>query len=529
MSVSPISPKANEQYTEFVSRAHVALKESVPNVYKRNEAVWDAWDSRKGQSLRQRAKEYFPPDKYRFVERVPYFMEHVIHKASGPLVYGFKELANMVNYLNDRCQSDSYSALVSHHTDDRLKGPDKEPNVLGYSGPYHLGMVPTAEGDKWGIFGDEHHDRQYANVLDTRRRRSVEVLRPRNGDPAYFDPIATLGADSPRLPLPVARYEAAEEVEVERVGVYSLDFTDRERYMMGGAFSAVGQGNTFVPGGVQMKDRYEGYGSPNQPMPEQSLTGTGMSQLTPDDIQKIVAGLMATPPMQWVLQQMESQGPGQMMGAPPAPQQPAPMPQEPISIPPGPSIGQGGMAMSQYQADGQEDDEVKPEQYAAVENELIEVNERYSQLHSSHQQLADAHDRLFKQHTDLLERFSAQQSKLVDADRYSAIQALHEKYDAVDVIEESKRCLYSQGSKMNDEEFRSHLETVERYAAIAASRPPQGMIPDGTLPTKPVDLEAERRIAEKTVERYTQYAQKNVYKDHEEIRAEVIRELGFAQ
>jgi hypothetical protein len=536
MSVSfEIQPKSGESYGNFIFRAHNALRQSVPDTYSRNQAAWDAWNSATGNPLRSRSQEYFPDDQYRFVEAVPYFMEHTVQKPTGPLVYNFLELSRMVDSLNSRCSSDSYSALVSHHTDDRLKGPDKEPEVLGYSGPFYLGMVPTAEGDKWAIFGDEHHDRQYSNVLAKRRRRSVEVLRPRNGDPSYFDPIATLGADSPRLPLPVARYESKQVADVECVGVYSMSGEgNTERYMMEGApFSAVGGGNTFVPGAMQ-KDRYE-------PIPGHGMQpGTGTSQLTPDDVGAIVNAIMQTPQMQWVAEQMEA-GVGSnsplpqqqpMPGSGIAPSQygaqssPAPMPM-PSSMPP--AGGMGGANPYQYSAKSQEEETVNIERYAAVEQELIDSRERYSQLHSQHVELAEANKRLFQEHAALRQSFVQQEQRLVDADRYSQIKTLHDRYGGfVEVETEAAKCLYSQGSKMTNDEFVSHLAYVEKYAAKAASNPPVGMIPDGVVVARPSDPAMQEKISRMTVERYSAEASRQVYREYGDIEAEIKKELGVS-
>jgi hypothetical protein len=543
MSVSlQIQPKQGENYSGFVLRAHQSLRQAIPNTYDRNQAVWDAWNSSTGNPLRSRAQDYFPDDQYRHVESVPYFMEHTIQKATGPLVYDFAELARMTDALNKRCSSDSYSALVSHHTDDHLKGPDKEPSVLGFSGPFYLGQVPTADGDKWAIFGDEHHDRQYSNVLSKRRRRSVEVLRPRNGDPSYFDPIATLGADSPRLPLPVARYESKQESDVECVGVYSINGTDTERYMMDGmggmgGFSAMGQGNTFVPGSMQ-KDRYEPMQQPQGMQP-----GTGTSQLMPDDVKAIVNAIMQTPQMQWVAEQMEAG----MGGNSPLPTQ-NPMQQSPMQQPPGPlpnqyaapvvpSMGSPSMysnqTPSQYSATSSQEDEMNTdrmtvERYAQIENELIETRDRYSELHAQNQQLVEAHKRLFAEHAETRKLFTEQQQKLVDADRYSQIKELANRYDLIDPEVEATKCLYSRGSKLSDDEFTSHLQYVEQYAARAANRPPVGMIPDGVAPSRPVDAAMEERINNIVVERFSAKANKGEFVSYDDLRAEVVKELGAA-
>ena len=304
MSSYLVTPQSNESYSAFVKRAHGTLADVEPDAMRRNEMVWQSWESHNGDRLKNQAQSFFPSDKYRFVESVPYFMEHTIQRSTGTQRYDFSELCKMLDVLNGRCHANSYTALVSHHTSDDRKGPEHEPQVLGYSGPFQLGMIPSQDGDsqqdKWAIFGHEHHDRRYSSIFDNRRRRSVEVLRPRSGGAAYFDPIATLGADSPRLPLPVARYQQCEADDVELLGCYTID-SNKERYTMSAGYTAVGQGNTFIPGG--QRDRYQ---PPQGGMPQPQQSAPSASSLTPDDLDSIVNALMSTPQMQWVSEQMDA-------------------------------------------------------------------------------------------------------------------------------------------------------------------------------------------------------------------------------
>ena len=359
------------------------------------------------------------------------------------------------------------------------------------------------------------------------------MLRPRNGDPSYFDPIATLGADSPRLPLPVARYQSTQESDVECVGVYSISSSETERYMMDGmgGFSGVGQGNTFIPGSMQ-KDRYE---PPQQPQGMQP--GTGTSQLMPDDVKAIVNAIMQTPQMQWVAEQMEAgMGSGSQMAQQnpmqqqPQAQMPGPMPSQyaaPVASPMSSPTMYSQQNPVQYSAGDSQEDEVDRERYAQIENELIESRDRYSQLMAQNETLANAHKELFQQHASLHKRFIEQEQRLVDADRYSQIKSLHDRYDLIDTDTEAERCLYSKGSKMTDEEFTAHLSYVEKYAAKAQNRPPVGMIPDGVAPSRPVDSAMEEKISTLVVDRYTQKASRGEIASYDSVRAEVVKELGL--
>lgn len=173
-------------------------------------------------------------------------------------------------------------------------------------------------------------------------------------------------------------------------------------------------------------------------------------------------------------------------------------------------------------------DRMTVERYAQIENELIETRDRYSELHAQNQQLVEAHKRLFAEHAETRKLFTEQQQKLVDADRYSQIKELANRYDLIDPEVEATKCLYSRGSKLSDDEFTSHLQYVEQYAARAANRPPVGMIPDGVAPSRPVDAAMEERINNIVVERFSAKANKGEFVSYDDLRAEVVKELGAA-
>ncbi len=117
------SPMQGEGYAQFVYRAHQELMPYVQNPDARNQAVWDAWESAYGNPIRDRAKELFPPEQYRHVPNICYFMEHDTKSRDGtPLRYDFNALAELVDTNNKRADTDAYSAIASHHTSDHLKG-----------------------------------------------------------------------------------------------------------------------------------------------------------------------------------------------------------------------------------------------------------------------------------------------------------------------------------------------------------------------------------------------------------------------
>ena len=96
-------------------------------------------------------------------------------------------------------------------------------------------MIGGGEGNpepRFAIFGDEYVKPQGVEKYSESPRRSVEFLRHDDLEKSFYDPIACLGPQSPRLPMPPVKY-AADDGETYSVTRYEA--------MPAG-------GNTFVPG-----------------------------------------------------------------------------------------------------------------------------------------------------------------------------------------------------------------------------------------------------------------------------------------
>ncbi len=392
------SPMQGEGYAQFVFRAHQELMPYVQNPDARNQAVWGCLGICLRKPDSRSSKRAFPARTISACSEYLLFHEHDTKSRDGtPLRYDFNALAELVDTNNKRADTDAYSAIASHHTSDHLKGPKHEPTTVGFAGPYSLGMVGRLN-PKWAVFADEHHRTDEADLFDRRRRRSVEVMRFKDGRPSYFDPIATLGADSPRLALPVARYEA-EDAIVERYSVI--------------APVSVGAGNTFIP------NTDDKYASTEQGEPPKMMSG----QLGEQDIMAIVQAIRNTPEMQWVTSQMQQAIPADQPGPTDGMQAPSPdsqlqlspdqgppqapaMPERNSQCPPpmpapqpSPTLPQGmaGAGLGQQYAGRYsqlEDEEVTNEQYQALREENEVLAERYSELASNYESLQTANARM---------------------------------------------------------------------------------------------------------------------------------------
>jgi hypothetical protein len=532
-SQTQVQPHPGEGYEQFVYRAHTELLPQVPDPNTRNAVVWGAWEQANGDPLRDRAEEYFPPDQYRTVPNVCYFREHETKSRDGSLLkYDFEKLAELCRNNNDRADTDSYSVIASHHTphDDDER---KKPKTIGFAGPYRMGMIGRQK-PVWAIFADEHHLKTEQRTFAERPRRSVEVLRFRDGRPSYFDPIATLGVDSPRLNMPVARYE--HDAEVERYSVM--------------APVGVGQSNTFIPSAAKSKDQY---GSQPNPQGEQMQMG----DLSEQSVNQIVQAIMALPPIQWAIEQMDkpagqpgSDAVGDMntpndpvspddlglpsggdMGGqmPPASPMASPAPPSPVdqsapskfsTMQPYSSHAPAQQPYPQHYSENEED--MDREQYSAMQETISELQEGYNALLEQNKQL-------IKDHYSARDAIVNLEKDRVNASRRLRISELANKYEGfVEADELLDKCLYSEKANMSEADFESHIGLVEKYAAKAANVVPTGMVPNGVLRGAGSET-IEQKLQQAVIDRYTVEANNRQIRDPKVIEAEIRKEWGLAE
>ena len=212
-----LEPKPNETQPQFAIRFHESMMNEIPDTAKRNRACFDAWDSTVGEdpTISELVESRFTPDQYQRLNNVAMFHEHEIpeQEIEGKKVpaqhYGREELAEMVAGMNDRIlDHDEFSPITRGHSGQKpgAKNGDRQmPEVLGFAGPYKLGMIGR-KNPRWAIFGNEYHVNQHVPELKKRVGRSPEVWRYARMRDRFFYPIATLGEEVPRLNLPPAHY-----------------------------------------------------------------------------------------------------------------------------------------------------------------------------------------------------------------------------------------------------------------------------------------------------------------------------------
>lgn len=448
-----------------------------------------------GDRLGDRAKEYFSASEYRRVPNVCYFYEHSTTGRDGrPQRYSVKELADIIDEHNERADTNSFSAIASRHTVDGIMPESMEPKVLGFAGPYRLGMVGY-DNPKYAVFADEHHLKSEAATLAKKKRRSVEVNRFKDGRRPYFDPIAALGAESPRLALPVARYSVADDADVERYEFMSP--------------SVVSGSNTFIPSAEPFKERHS---TEHQNVDMNPQTGDQDAM-----IQNIVKAILATPEMQFVRSQMNA-GQGGQPQSDPSQSQPQASPQG----------GQGDANAFGGGAGMGAPDMNKPQRYAATDDADRELVERFSQLQDEHAELAEKYQQMATVNAANMETMGRMkqavvqlEQRAVDADRTLKIKELYQQYPHfIDVNEELGTCLYSHGSDMGAEAFDKHVSMLDRLAK--KSSPTTQMLPGGD--NAPSDTEKySADFTQQVVERYTLEANRGNILKYEDVEA-LVRE-----
>lgn len=363
------------------------------------------------------------PNVFEISHDVPVFCEHT---GDDGTVYTREVLEAICANQNARIEdTGDYTAICAGHTptpDDRTAGAAM-PEVVGFSGPYYVGIIGSKKpkaaiiARNWGIFKDR------VNVARRLPRRSVEIYQEADPRDRYFDPIAILGADMPRLDLGLAYSRIHEGAKVAR---YAAAFPSGS--------------DTFVPAPAAKQ--------PAKYSEQESV------MLTDEDVQKLVQAVQSLPEFQWAAQQMAARTaevpadpaaaavPGEVPppDAPAAP--PAIAPEVPANDPPNPA------------ADPEK--EKMAAQYSRTNADKI----RYARLEAENKALQ----------TDVVkikQQLAAVETEKRQVARYSRLEKL--AYDRAMVLDEEVERVKG----MTDAQFEDHAKVIaERYQKIPVNSRP---------------------------------------------------------
>ena len=188
------------------------------------------------------------------------------------------------------------------------------------------------------------------------------------------------------------------------------------------------------------------------------------------------------------------------------------------------------------------DDEI-PDEEPDLEPEPEEKNTMYQATKDKGAKVAktdtgtvEKYTALQKSHNNLMQDFAKASARVeqlerrnADLDRKSRLTDIAQRFPGiVDVDEEAKVALYTLGGTMTDEQFSSHLATVEKYAERAMRASvyiPEGEAPhqEATTPEKYAQAEAVKNMALKI---HSEGLKRNENLSYDECRAKAVERLS---
>lgn len=274
---SELLPARDESQVQFIERGNKALYGKIRDAVKRSKHLLRLWRraGRDGE-LDRIAAERFPEAEFHTVHDSPVFSEHKTRDQNGnEIVYDRAKLASIVAACNERIlDTGDFSIISAGHTPDeqQLATGMPMPDTLGYSGPFRLGMIGNTK-PRWAIFADEHVHHDELDRYHKLPRRSPEVWM----EDGILDPIAALGAETPRLDTGIVRNCRLPSGRM--VMKYSAACT-----------TSPGGVNTHVPAMAGKKK--DNYAAGDQPMPDDNPENA-LDDLSDRDIERIVNGVMS--------------------------------------------------------------------------------------------------------------------------------------------------------------------------------------------------------------------------------------------
>lgn len=261
----------------------------------------------------------FDRAKYVRVDNVPVFAEHVTRDNEGrTLRFGPAELKQLADSCNRRIQANGdYAAVIVGHTSSKTDAVQRHPEVIGYAGPFLLGVQGFGAAKKYVILATFWIRRDRVAIYNAYPRRSAELWI--QGANSFLDPIALLGGDPPRLDMglapeiPVQGHDGAAAdgsrffLALNAAGQRCLKYSVASMPSAGtGLRSASMIGRTPRNAKPGQKKCIQCSAAAADASASPQPRGNTMA-LTPEDIKQLVEAVLATEPMQYVLRKMEEE------------------------------------------------------------------------------------------------------------------------------------------------------------------------------------------------------------------------------
>ena len=376
----------------------------------------------------RKANDPFPEEKFLKIPGVVVFTEHRTRLRDGrPAVYDRETLERIAANCNRRIdETGNYAAVCIGHTSP--ENSDKP--LIGFAGPFRV----EERNGKAVLVCDFHILRDEVDNLARYPRPSPEVWIPEDGfdpDRIFLDPIAMLGAETPRLDLGMTFLYRA------MAGPYLC-----EKYA-----AAPAPGNVAVPEfGARKKVRYE---KEDSPMP-----------LAKEDIQAILKAIESTDWYSWLRQQMAANAGGEHKepdgdeGETPPDNTAKADKYEAEDTPPPPKKKRP------------DDDDLEPDDEPAEDLEDEDTEEpprkprkveeyRCTTHYAKREDVLEAQREIYRLRVEL----EKEKALRINTERRRILENLARQY-VVDVDEEMQSCRYG---RMSDEAFRKHCARIERH------------------------------------------------------------------
>ena len=325
--------------------------------------------------------------------------------------------------------------------------------LVGLAGPFRLGQIRQHGGPaRWAILADFHIQRNQSHLVKQFPRRSAELWVEDAYEDMYLDPIALLGAETPRLDMGLlysaVLHRGGRQMEIEKYSACAPSAT-----------------SVFVPSDTVRKsyraDAEADDSTPTIPVME-------ISQMTPEDIKQIVDALEQLDWVQWVKGQMLAKGPGgdvPPIAPEPDPEPPATEPAPPIEPTPEPAP-EPPMPLTEG------DEDTLPVKYSRLSSQVAQLKRELEVERG---------------------RIEEERSRRVNTERYAALADCR-RTRLFDLDSEFELVRYG---RMSDEQFSAH---IDRITANYREIPIDLSIPTFDLPAR---LAATRPGGKAAKEKYS--------------------------
>lgn len=378
--------------------------------------------------------ERFPAEEFTRIPGVIVFAEHSTTLRDGtPVTYDRDALEKIARNCNRRIEeTGNYAAVCLGHIYESVSAKP----LIGFAGPFRVedqGGRAVIAADFW-IFKDD------AKQLKRYPRPSPEVWIPLDGfdpDRIFLDPIAMLGAETPRLDLGTYLYTArAGDLVCEK---YAATLASPEAVSV-----------PTLESDTNSSANHERY---------------AMANLQPDDIRAILKAIEATDWYRWIRSQMAASAKPDADADANADDADAPPKDKPTAksfnddaddAPPADRHRREPYPEGEPPSDGAPpgDDPDEPTDDDKRRPRRVDEYRR-----TSHYARRDDVLHAQREIYELRQAVERERALRINTERRRALENLSRRY-ALDVDEELQRARYG---RMSDDEFRRHLSRIERY------------------------------------------------------------------